>query len=211
MILIINCTKEFEFAFIQNEKTIFKKKSKKLKSISEKLVVEIEKALSILKKDYKSITKIIVITGPGSFTGIRSAITFAKTLKLYLNIKVIGISKFEVLNLLTIIKGRKIGVKNIFIENNQNAFFMQRFDSSGKAISVPELVDLNKKKLMINDKKRIISDGERIKEYLDLKKKTKKTNLVEVIGYRIEDIYKITRKLSETKYIPKPLYTKNFF
>jgi len=211
MILIINCTNEFEFAIIKNKKILFKKKSKQLKSISEKLVVEIENALFILKKDYKSITKIIVITGPGSFTGIRSAITFAKILKLYLNIKVIGISKFEVLNLLTIIKGRKIGVKNIFIENNQNAFFMQRFDSSGKAISVPELVDLNKKKLMINDKKRIISDGERIKEYLDLKKKTKKTNLVEVIGYRIEDIYKITRKLSETKYIPKPLYTKNFF
>ena len=211
MILIINCTKGFEFALIQNKKTIIKKKSKQLKNISEKLVVEIEKSLSKFKLNYKSIKKIIVVTGPGSFTGIRSAITFAKILKLYLNIKVIGISKFEVLNLLTIIKGRKIGVKNIFIENNQNAFFMQRFDSSGKAISVPELVDLNKKKLMINDKKRIISDGERIKEYLDLKKKTKKTNLVEVIGYRIEDIYKITRKLSETKYIPKPLYTKNFF
>ena len=66
MILIINCTNEFEFVLIQNEKTVFKKKSKLLKSISEKLVVEIEKALSILKKDYKSITKIIVITGPGS-------------------------------------------------------------------------------------------------------------------------------------------------
>ena len=211
MILIINCTKGFEFALIQNKKTIIKKKSKQLKNISEKLVVEIEKALSILKKDYKSITKIIVITGPGSFTGIRSAITFAKTLKLYLKIKVIGISKFEVLNLLTTTKGRKIGIKNIFIENNQNTFFMQRFDSSGKAISVPELVDLNKKKLMINDEKRIISDGRKIKEYLDLKKKTKKINLVEVMVYRIEDIYKITRKLSEAKNIPKPLYTKNFF
>ena len=86
MILIINCTKGFEFAFVKNKKTIFIKKSKQLKNISEKLVVEIEKSLSILKLRYNAIKKIVVITGPGSFTGIRSAITFAKILKLSLKI-----------------------------------------------------------------------------------------------------------------------------
>jgi tRNA threonylcarbamoyl adenosine modification protein YeaZ len=210
MILIINCTKGFEFALIQNEKTITKKKSKQLKNISEKLVVEIEKALSKLKLNYKSIKKIIVITGPGSFTGIRSAITFAKTLNLYLKIKVIGISRFEVLNLLTN-NDRKSGIKNIFVKNNENTFFLQKFNSSGKTESAPELVDLKKKKIMINKGTRIISDGLKIKEYLNHKKKTKKVNLVEIIGYRIEDIYKVAQKLSEKKYIPKPLYTKNFF
>ena len=210
MILIINCTKGFEFALIQNEKAIFKKKSKQLKNISEKLVVEIEKALSKLRLSYKSIRKIIVITGPGSFTGIRSAITFAKTLNLYLKIKVIGISKFEVLNLLTI-NNCKTGIKNIFVENNQNTFFFQQFNSSGRSKSVPELVDLKKKTIMINEEIRVISDGLKIKEYLNYNKKTKKVNLVEVIGYGIEDIYKVTQKLSEKKYIPKPLYTKNFF
>ncbi len=210
MILIINCTKGFEFALIQNEKAIFKKKSKQLKNISEKLVVEIEKALSKLRLSYKSIRKIIVITGPGSFTGIRSAITFAKTLNLYLKIKVIGISKFEVLNLLTI-NNCKTGIKNIFVENNQNTFFFQQFNSSGRSKSVPELVDLKKKNIMINEEIRMISDGLKIKEYLNYNKKTKKVNLVEVIGYGIEDIYKVTQKLSEKKYIPKPLYTKNFF
>ena len=210
MILIINCTKGFEFALIQNEKAIFKKKSKQLKNISEKLVVEIEKALSKLRLSYKSIRKIIVITGPGSFTGIRSAITFAKTLNLYLKIKVIGISKFEVLNLLTI-NNCKTGIKNIFVENNENTFFFQQFNSSGRSKSVPELVDLKKKNIMINEEIRVISDGLKIKEYLNYNKKTKKVNLVEVIGYGIEDIYKVTQKLSEKKYIPKPLYTKNFF
>ena len=210
MILIINCTKGFEFALIQNEKAIFKKKSKQLKNISEKLVVEIEKALSKLRLSYKSIRKIIVITGPGSFTGIRSAITFAKTLNLYLKIKVIGISKFEVLNLLTI-NNCKTGIKNIFVENNQNTFFFQQFNSSGRSQSVPELVDLKKKNIMINGEIRVISDGLKIKEYLNYNKKTKKVNLVEVIGYGIDDIYKVTQKLSEKKYIPKPLYTKNFF
>ena len=210
MILIINCTKGFEFALIQNEKAIFKKKSKQLKNISEKLVVEIEKALSKLRLSYKSIRKIIVITGPGSFTGIRSAITFAKTLNLYLKIKVIGISKFEVLNLLTI-NNQKTEIKNIFVENNQNIFFLQKFNSSGKAISTPEIVDLDEKSIMMKTERRIISDGFSIKKYLDNKKKLKKVNLIEVIRYRIEDLERLTLKLNEKKYIPKPLYTKNVF
>ena len=210
MILIINCTKGFEFALIQKKKTIAKKKSKQLKNISEKLVEEIANSLTKLQLNYKSIKKIIVITGPGSFTGIRSAITFAKTLNLYLKIKVIGISKFEVLNLLTN-NDHKKRIKHIFVQNNENTFFLQKFNSSGKTDSVPKLVDLKKKKIKINKEIRIISDGLKIKEYLDFKKKTKQVNLVEIIGYRIEDIYKIAEKLSEKKYIPKPLYTKNFF
>tara|TARA_B100001175_G_scaffold295229_1_gene283101 strand:+ start:664 stop:1296 length:633 start_codon:yes stop_codon:yes gene_type:complete len=210
MILIINCTKGFEFALIQNEKAIFKKKSKQLKNISEKLVIEVEKALSKLALNYKSIRKIILITGPGSFTGIRSAITFAKTLSLYLKIKVIGISKFEVLNLLTVSE-HKSGIKNIFVQNNENTFFLQKFSSSGKAESVPILVNLKKKNILINKGTRIIADGLKIKAHLDYEKKVKTVNLVEIIGYRIEDIYKVAKKLSDKKYIPKPLYTKNFF
>tara|TARA_Y100000590_G_scaffold418219_1_gene518700 strand:+ start:689 stop:1321 length:633 start_codon:yes stop_codon:yes gene_type:complete len=210
MILIINCTKGFQFALIQNEKTVFKKKSKQLKNISEKLVIEVEKALFKFAPNYKSIRKIIVITGPGSFTGIRSAITFARTLKLCLKVKVIGISKFELLNLLTI-NDQKSGTRNIFIHNNANTFFLQKFNSSGKAESVPTLVNLNKKSILINNGTRIIADGLKIKAYLDCNKKVKKVNLVEIIGYRIEDIYKVTKKLSGKKYIAKPLYTKNFF
>ena len=210
MILIIDCTQGLEFAFFKNKEIILKKKSKQLRNISEKLVVEIEKSLTESKLNYKSIRKIIVITGPGSFTGIRSAITFAKTLKLYLKVKVLGISKFEILNILSR-NVKKLGIKNIFVENNLNTFFLQKFDSYGRTLSVPELVDLGKKKIMISKTKRIISDGLKIKEYLDCKKEAKKVNLVEVIGYRIEDISEIAQKLNEKKYIPKPLYTKNFF
>jgi len=210
MILIINCTKGFEFALIQNKKTIIKKKSRQLKSISEKLVVDIERALSKLKLNYKSIKEIVVITGPGSFTGIRSAITFAKTLSIYLKIKVIGISKFEVLNLLSM-NDQKSKEKSIFVNNNQSTFFLQKFNSSGEAISVPELVDLKEKGIKTSKKERIISDGLKLREYIDCGKKLKTVNLIEIIGYRIEDIYKLSKQLSDKKYEVKPLYTKNLF
>ena len=210
MILIIDCTQGLEFAFFKNKEIILKKKSKQLRNISEKLVVEIEKSLTKIGTSYKSIKKIVLVTGPGSFTGIRSAITFAKTINVYMNIKVLGISKFEVLNLLTI-EDCKPGVKNILIKNNQNSFFLQKFDSSGVAKSVPELLDSAKKLIKFNHKTRIICDGLEFKKYLLNKKKTKTVKFLEIIDYKINDIYKVTKKLSEKNYIPKPLYTKNFF
>jgi len=210
MILIIDCTQGLEFAFFKNKEIILKKKSKQLRNISEKLVVEIEKSLTKIGASYKSIKKIVLVTGPGSFTGIRSAITFAKMINVYLNIKVLGISKFEVLNLLTI-QDYKPGVKNILIKNNQNSFFLQKFDSSGTAKSVPELLDFRKKLITFNDESRIICDALELKKYLFNKKKTKTVKLVEIIDYKINDIYKVTKNLSEKNYIPKPMYTKNFF
>ena len=210
MILIINCTSGLEFAFFRNKKKILQKKTKQTRNISEKLVVEIENSLFKLRTSYKSISKIVIITGPGSFTGIRSAITFAKTLNLYLNIKVIGISKFEVLNLLTI-NDYKPRVKNILIENNQNSCFIQTFNSSGMATSVPELLDFKDQKIKINREKRIICNGLGFKAYLDSKKNLKKVKKIEFIDYKINDIYEVTKKISEKNYVPKPLYTKNFF
>jgi len=210
MILIIDCTQGLEFAFLRNKEIILKKKSSKLRNISEKLIIEIEKSLTKIGSSYESIKKIILVTGPGSFTGIRSAITFAKMINVYLNIKVLGISKFEVLNLLTI-QDYKPGVKNILIKNNQNSFFLQKFDSSGTAKSVPELLDFRKKLITFNDESRIICDALELKKYLFNKKKTKTVKLVEIIDYKINDIYKVTKNLSAKNYIPKPLYTKNFF
>ena len=115
-----------------------------------------------------------------------------------LKIKVIGISKFEILNLLTN-NDPKPRIKNIFVQNNENTFFLQKFNSSGKIDPVPELVDIKKKRIMVDEEIRIISDGLKIKEYLGYKNKVKKVNLVEIISYGIEDIYKVARKLSKKK------------
>tara|TARA_B100000965_G_scaffold404461_1_gene435265 strand:+ start:2745 stop:3383 length:639 start_codon:yes stop_codon:yes gene_type:complete len=210
MILIINCTLGLEFAFFRNKKMIFQKKSKLSQNISEKLVVEIQSSFSKMGENYKSIKKIIIVTGPGSFTGIRSAITFAKIVNLYLNIKVIGISKFEILNLMSF-KNDKKGLKNILIQNNQKTFFIQKFSSSGKARSAPELFNFEDRDLKINPETRTICDGLEFKKYLEVNKKIKTVKLIEFIDYKINDIYEIAKNLSEKNYVPKPLYTKNFF
>ena len=210
MILIIDCTTGFEFAFLKDKKIIFKKKSKKLKNISEKLVLEIERSLSQLELLYKDIKKVIVITGPGSFTGIRSAITFSKILKLSLKIEILGVSKFDILNLLTL-SNKKDEEKTIFIANNKNTYFFQKFNSTGKAISSPEIVDLNTNTINIGKRVRVISDDILLKKYIDHKKTSKKPNLIEIIKYKIDDIEKLSLRLREKKHNPKPVYVKYFF
>jgi len=206
MILIIDCTVGVEFAIISNKKILFKKKNNKLKNISERLVLEVEKALTKLHSNYQNIKKVVVVIGPGSFTGVRTAVTFAKLLKLSLDIKIYGLSKFQIINFLTVSKSMS-DTKNIFILNNNSSFFFQRFKKNVEIQSKPEIVDLKKRVIKITKESRIISDSFSIKKCLRQKKVTD----IEIFRYNIQDVEKLIQNLDEKKYIPKPLYIKSFF
>ena len=206
MILIIDCTVGVEFAIISNKKILFKKKNNKLKNISERLVLEVEKALTKLHSDYQNIKKVVIIIGPGSFTGVRTAVTFAKLLKLSLDIKIYGLSKFQIINFLTVSKSMS-DTKNIFILNNNSSFFFQKFEKNGEIQSKPEIVDLRKRVIKITKESRIISDSFSIKKCFRQKKVTD----IEIFRYNIQDVERLIQNLDEKKYIPKPLYIKSFF
>src|SRR5690625_5352058 len=79
------------------------------KTHSETLVDNIQKVLEIADIKKSNIDRIIVAKGPGSYTGVRIAITVAKMLAKNLNIPVYSVSSFFVLILLKNIK------VNIFI------------------------------------------------------------------------------------------------
>lgn len=66
---------------------------------SEYLVPEIVKALESLNLKMKDIDEIVVSKGPGSYTGVRIALTFAKTLGVVAHIKVKAISSLKVFGL----------------------------------------------------------------------------------------------------------------
>ena len=55
--------------------------------------------LNLEKEDISSIKYIVVSKGPGSFTGIRAAISVSEGLSLSLKIPIIGINVFEKLNI----------------------------------------------------------------------------------------------------------------
>lgn len=90
MILIINTSgKDLEFVLGDNYKSVATEKQ------SVALPVECEKFLNECGATWRDISAIGIVVGPGSFTGIRLGIAYAKGLGMGLNIPVVGISLFD--------------------------------------------------------------------------------------------------------------------
>ena len=143
MFLILDFTQSFRLALIHNGKLV-NKELKIKKNISEILIIEIDKFLKKSHTNIKKIKSIYIITGPGSFTGIRSALTFAKALKLTTNLNVFGLSKFELINSrMGLSKIRK--TKCIILHFRNNEFFIQSFKGN-KSIDPPTLVNFDNEK-----------------------------------------------------------------
>ena len=90
MILIIN-TSGTDLEFVLDNK--YKSVSVEKQSIA--LPVECEKFITECGAKWSDLTTIGVIVGPGSFTGIRLGIAYAKGIAMGLNIPVVGISLFD--------------------------------------------------------------------------------------------------------------------
>lgn len=91
---------------LKNGKLISKKEHLSNRSHSIYTVPLIEEILNINNLEPKDLNEIIVIDGPGSFTGVRLGITVAKTLAYTLNIPIKCISSIEAVGINT--TGKKI-------------------------------------------------------------------------------------------------------
>lgn len=90
MILIINTAgKDLEFVLDDKYKSVTVEKQ------SVALPTECEKFITECGAKWSDITAIGVVVGPGSFTGIRLGIAYAKGIAMGLNIPVVGISLFD--------------------------------------------------------------------------------------------------------------------
>lgn len=90
MILILNTSgKDLEFVLADNYKSVVVEKQ------SVALPTECEKFIIECGLKWSDITAIGVVVGPGSFTGIRLGIAYAKGVAMGLNIPLVGISQFD--------------------------------------------------------------------------------------------------------------------
>ena len=90
MILIINTSgKDLEFVLDDKYKSVAVEKQ------SVALPTECEMFITECGAAWRDITAIGVIVGPGSFTGIRLGIAYAKGIAMGLNIPLVGISQFD--------------------------------------------------------------------------------------------------------------------
>lgn len=90
MILLIN-TSGSNLEFVLNDAH----KSVEVEKQSVALPTECEKFITESGAKWSDITAIGVVTGPGSFTGIRLGIAYAKGVAMGLNVPVVGISAFD--------------------------------------------------------------------------------------------------------------------
>lgn len=96
MCLYIDTTSNFLYTgVVENESLITQKKIRFDKDLSTMSLVTIVKMLEEKNIAPKSIDKIILVNGPGSFTGCRIGITIAKTFAWSLNVPITTITSLE--------------------------------------------------------------------------------------------------------------------
>ena len=120
---------------VENNKLIYNYIDSNNSDTSSKVMPIIDEAFSKTNLDVKDINKIFVVTGPGSFTGIRVGVTIAKTIGFCLNIPIIEISELELLATkstnkeynIPIIDARRGYVYGAIYDKNLNAIVNDRY------------------------------------------------------------------------------------
>ena len=180
------------------------KKIKTKKNISQILVIEIEKIFDKEKINIKKLDTIFVITGPGSFTGIRSALTFAKTIQLTNNTDVRGISKFEYLNLIANDKNL-LDLRTILIFHRRKQFFTQSFRGN-TSISKPEIISFEENQKIFNKRTSILCDNNILASFVDKKYFELFKQNIHFIDYNNEKLKILINKKNKLTNDPRPIY-----
>jgi tRNA threonylcarbamoyl adenosine modification protein YeaZ len=206
MILLIDCSKGLRLIIGNKQRILVNKSKPRLKKVSERLTLEIKILLDSIKKDYKNLSKIIVINGPGSFTGIRTGITAAKVLGLSLKLPVCGISLFELLCINYLKTKPKKNLK-FLIKLNKKNYFAQNVSKSGKESKIIlESFDANPQ---YKSKEVDLVFLDNISEKSISRKVSEKEEII-AINDLFNKTYRDLIDLSEKKYIPSPIYVKTF-
>lgn len=129
MILFIDTHDELITIGLKTEKDLFIKTQESEYSHSVYVMPMIESIFKENNLDIKNIDKVIVVNGPGSFTGIRIGLSIAKTLAYTLNVKINTISSLKAY----LISNDTFDNKMAVIEDNKG-FYISVFDSNNNII-----------------------------------------------------------------------------
>ncbi|MDY0100358.1 MAG: tRNA (adenosine(37)-N6)-threonylcarbamoyltransferase complex dimerization subunit type 1 TsaB [Bacilli bacterium] len=163
------------------------------KKQSELMVVEIHNLLKRNNIDIKSLKEIVVTIGPGSYTGIRIALTIAKTLAFSLSIPLYSIS--------TLLSQKIKGVKTISLINaRSNRSYLAIYDEDNKTIIKDTIWTNEEVKDWINKNPDYVLSGDT--SYLNLE--GKQPNVLLGMLEARKNI-----KQSEDIFLLKPIYLKD--
>ena len=203
MFLFLDFTADMSLTLIGRHSFI-SKKIKSNKNISEILVIEIDKIFNKAEINIKKLDTIFVITGPGSFTGIRSALTFAKTIQLTNNTDVRGISKFEYLNLIANDKNL-FDLRTILIFHRKMQFFSQNFRGN-LPISEPKIINFEENKRILNKRTSIICDNNILVNFVEKKYFELINQNIHFVDYNNDKLKMLINTKNKLTNNPRPVY-----
>ena len=129
MILFIDTHDELITIALKNKENLFKNTQESEYSHSIYTMPMIESVFKENNLEIRDLEKIIVINGPGSFTGIRIGLSIAKTLAYALNIKINTISSLTAY----LVSNNTNDNKKAVIEDNKG-FYVSVFDKDNNVI-----------------------------------------------------------------------------
>lgn len=96
-LFISSATTDLVVAIIIDGKIVYQYNKPCFQDMSKNMMPALDEAFKVANIKPKDLNKIFVVTGPGSFTGIRIGLTTAKTMAWALNINIVPISTLEML------------------------------------------------------------------------------------------------------------------
>lgn len=142
-ILYIDTSSSYLYAGISEDETLLCEIKKEFgQSLSEEALPQIVSMFTANSLTAKDIDKIIVVNGPGSFTGIRIGITIAKVYAWSLNIPITTITSLEAMMISS--KQNKIHVP--MIDARRKYVFSAIYDDNNQEILKPQHIKIDELK-----------------------------------------------------------------
>lgn len=162
MILYIDTSSSYLYTgIVDNNKLITERKKEYGHELSKEALPEIVSMFEEKSIKPNEIKKIIVVNGPGSFTGIRIGITIAKVYAWSLNIPITTITSIEAMT----ISSENDMSKMPIIDARRGYCYAGIFDENNKAILKPSYInyeDLKEKAKDLSDYKIITNDKDKL-------------------------------------------------
>lgn len=167
-LLLDTHTNEIVIVLYENDQILIEKEVSVVYNHSIDTIPTLVETLEKVNKDIHDLTEIIIVNGPGSFTGVRIGVTIAKTLAYTLNIPIKVMSSLLIKAVSTNHQG------NINIgEEEKNGLFYATFTKDNELIGDYEYYSNNESKNLKNDYvKDILIDYLKVYEYAQTIKPT---------------------------------------
>lgn len=176
---------------------------------AEELAVGVANVLANSGLSFNNVDYVAVCTGPGSFTGVRAGLSFARGLALDCpNLKLTGISAFEIYAAM-LPEGARAYYNAVVIETKREDFYFQLFDADMNKISEPAA--LTRDEIIQQLKSRQVSFiGDGVERLLSVSSglQIKHVELTEMT--EVDALFQAAKKKYFAKCLdfPKPLYIR---